>query len=150
MPENTEEQKLKSLEELFKQLEDYKKNRPIRYFLERCYCVPVNKLRNFRDSIKYLYQRLVRGYDDLAKWNIGVHVIQKTLPMLRDYRKNLYGFPGSLETLEEWEAILDTIVYGFELVDLEEKGLRNWQKEDQKHIDEACLLFGRWLTNLWT
>jgi len=43
-------------------------------------------------KIKYFFQRLFRGYDDLDKWNAAWYIARKTIPVLKAWRNsNMHG-----------------------------------------------------------
>jgi hypothetical protein len=44
------------------------------------------KIKGFPFTIKYFFQRLFRGYDDLDKWNIAWYIARKAAPILKDWR----------------------------------------------------------------
>jgi len=46
----------------------------------------VYKIKALPYTIKYLYQRLTRGYDDLDKWNIAWYISRKAAPILKAWR----------------------------------------------------------------
>lgn len=93
-------------------------------------------------KIKYFFQRLFRGYDDLDKWNAAWYIARKTVPVLKAWRNsNIHGsslkwhredrFGNIIEltedevyadskneiaafTLEEWKGIIDDIIFAFQ------------------------------------
>jgi len=91
-------------------------------------------------KIKYFLQRHIRGYDDLDKWNAAWYIARKAIPVLSAMKDNCVGtsvkwhredrFGNIVElskeevfvndgapasfTEEEWNAILDDIIYAFQ------------------------------------
>jgi len=51
----------------------------------------VYKISTCRFSIKYFFQRHLRGYDDLDKWNAAWLIARKAVPVLKDMRDNFKG-----------------------------------------------------------
>jgi hypothetical protein len=128
-----------------------------------------------KEKIIWPLQRAKRGYSDCDGWNWGPHVIEMSLPILKSYRKASAWCPGSLckvnyktgkttSGLKKWNAILDDIIEGFELHEKLEnidsplfnpKTSKQYYKrggqyeKDQKKIQKACDLFGKWLLALW-
>lgn len=49
------------------------------------------KLTSLPFKLKYFFQRLFRGFDDLDKWNAAWYISRKAAPVLREMRKKFYG-----------------------------------------------------------
>lgn len=85
-------------------------------------------------SVKYAYQRVMRGYDDRALWSYYEYNSNLTLKILKHYRANKVGAPyaddpdGVLTTpdtqstengphdswFKRWDEALDIMIEGFE------------------------------------
>lgn len=65
--------------------------------------------------IKSKYQLLRYGYEFRDCWSIDYSLATWIFPRLKHFRKNLNGHPSEL-TLEQWEEILDKIIFSFEYV----------------------------------
>jgi hypothetical protein len=63
--------------------------------------------------IRNKYQVLTRGYSDYECWAFDYHMAKWAIPRLKGLRANLSGNPPDI-TFEEWEAILDDIIFAFE------------------------------------
>lgn len=97
-------------------------------------------------KIKYWWQRRTRGYDDLEVWNPYIYIARFAIPRLKAYRKNLHGHPVNLNSMEEWEAIIDKIILSLE----EAVDDDNWVPVDQvERHQEGLNLFGEYFENLW-
>jgi hypothetical protein len=118
-------------------------------------------LRDWYLKIKYFFQRIFRGYDDVMVWDIYGCIVDSYLKPLKIMRKNLIGHPPEL-TFDEWRSILDKIIFSFEAVYMNEhdckyhEQLTTLLKEDrqrfidyQNQIDEGFLLFGKHFRSLW-
>jgi len=77
---------------------------------------------------KFFLQRRWKGFDDQCAWNLDYNISEFILPRLKDYREQMYGCPGYHSgeygepdkeakemTMEEWEVIVDDIIYYFEV-----------------------------------
>lgn len=100
-------------------------------------------------AVKHFYQRRTRGWDDSDLWSLDCTIAKFTLPRLRRFRATLHGHPGEI-TFEEWEAILDKIIWSMEYI----AGDRQWEHndqfdEDERKCDEGVALFGKWFRGLW-
>lgn len=126
------------------------------------------KLGDFCYKIKWFFQRLFKGYSDEELWNLNDHIIKYTLKRLKVFRKETQGFPSDLNSFEEWERILDEIIWAMEYVssddtpywDLKEKyGIELAEDGRLKYIVEFEKLeersrkgfeyFGKYLNALW-
>jgi hypothetical protein len=60
-------------------------------------------------------QKLFRGYSYDEYWETTYHMSKKILPMIKRFKKSKrMGYPCDM-TSEEWEKILDAIIYSLEL-----------------------------------
>lgn len=75
----------------------------------------VGRMREAWDAIEAAWQRLTVGYAYVEVWNLGDHLALYALPRLRHLRAN-----GPVEhpcelTDEEWEGLLDDMIYALDL-----------------------------------
>ena len=114
--------------------------------------------------VKFLWQRLTRGWDDSALWSLDYTVIKFVYPLLKAFRElppsgtsfhptEVYpeghdqaGNPRPLTT-EEWDSILGEILAGFKLVMDEDC----YPLVPDKHaqLEKSMDLFRRWFFALW-
>ena len=120
------------------------------------------KIKNLYYQVKYGFQRMFRGYDDTEVSNADLTFIDRYLKILKDFRKNHYGYPLSI-TNEQWDDILDEMIKHLSLmtednVETElKKGMPDSFEPDyktvneiqDKHKDEFFKLFSKWFYNLW-
>lgn len=95
-------------------------------------------------KLKYFFQRQIRGFDDLDKWNAGWFISRQAVAVLKEWRKkptwgtstkkhkvdrfgNIVelkqneqilddsGFPDAF-TEDEWNGIIDEIIFGFQFI----------------------------------
>ena len=71
------------------------------------------KLQDYKNEIKWAWQRVFRGYDDTAYWNLNDYVSAIIIPVLTRYKKIDHGAPFGF-TREEWRNELDIMIKGFE------------------------------------
>lgn len=104
-------------------------------------------------KIKWFVQRIITGWDDRTLWDLDYHIAKFVLPRLKEFKKNLHNHPGCFNTLEEWDDVLDKIVYSFEhiindlyMLDKEVEEIRQIEEK----IQEGLELFGKYFRGLWT
>lgn len=101
---------------------------------------------------KYKTQRMERGFDDSETWNLDLTIVNFMIPRLKVYKEKTAGYPGKLSNIEEWYAILDKIIEGFELwtthFDWEVNDI-NTINENNMKVDEALKLFAEYFRDLW-
>ena len=68
------------------------------------------------NNIKWFFQRLFRGYSDYDMIDYDQFICRKILPSLRYWvrRKDRFGYPVSLSSKEEWDNILEEILWAVE------------------------------------
>lgn len=120
--------------------------------------------RYMRRKFKHLFQRIFRGYDDSETWDLGYTIAKFTLPRLKRFKELNEGYPcdGEIKTYEEWNEVLDKIIWSLEKIANDEKDYPDWQKDldndcysiekeikYNKKIQEGLDLFGKHLMSLW-
>jgi hypothetical protein len=111
--------------------------------------------------LKWLYQRIFRGFDDCALWNLDYHISKIILPRLRAF-KNLErsGVPGSLcpqdqsdedflLAQKQWEKILDSMIEAFDLIVKDDWKTMEEYSEQEKKIDIGLKNFCEYFRGLW-
>ena len=105
-------------------------------------------------KIKYLYQRLTRGFSDEEVWEVDVTFANWIVPILKEFRKVMHGVPNGL-TENSWRNIINKMIIGFEIMSLKDEGILlkftnpNLEKENQEKMDEALCLFKIYCQSLW-
>lgn len=97
---------------------------------------------------KFSKQRKVRGFDDTETWSLRDTFAAYVLPRLRRFREIEVSYPGSFESREEWNAVLDKMIFAFNLVERENQGEELTRKEWQKYA-QGMNLFAKWYMALW-
>jgi len=119
-------------------------------------------------GIKYAWQRLVRGYDDRAWWNMDTYLADIIAKLSKELREKGVGVPvivynelgfkpnsnGEYNEIEQyhakekWDNILFDIEEGFK----EYSGVGDcmlYPDEKLKKFDNAFTLLGKYYSNLW-
>lgn len=78
------------------------------------------KFYDIRLFIKSKYQLLRYGFEFRDCYSLDYSLAKWMVPRLKHLKKNLNGHPMEL-TLEQWEEILDKIIFSFEYVLNEDK-----------------------------
>lgn len=101
----------------------------------------------WKRSIKFLWQRLTRGFDDSQTWNLDARLAEHILPRLKRFKEVNIGYPPDL-TWEEWQAILDQMIMAIEwhASDCVE---RDGSADRYFKVSEGMELFGRYFCHLW-
>lgn len=106
---------------------------------------------------EYLLQRLQRGFDDTEMWNLNSVIARFVLPRLKRFKEINHGYPINM-TWEQWNEILDKMIWVFEHYDYEDDifdgveycKMSKEQKEDiQTRHQEGLNLFGEYMDALW-
>lgn len=69
-------------------------------------------IKDVKMNIRFAYQRVFRGYDDTARWNLNDHIAKQISEITFWMAENGSGYPIDL-TQKKWENILKQISFGF-------------------------------------
>ena len=102
-----------------------------------------SNIRYFFRTFKWAWQRATRGYSDHDTWNLDTYLVNLLITSLSQFRTETMGYPGYMESEEEWYAILDKIILllkqSNEDEPLEEKNdLADWYEE---YLETRPLVF---------
>lgn len=84
---------------------------------------------------KFQKQRIERGFDDTELWNLDYTMMKFMYPRIKAFRENTCGWPGSLESEEEWFEILDKILGAFDIFLNQEDDLPTCTASSLKALD---------------
>ena len=89
---------------------------------------------HFFRTIKWGWQRATKGYSDYDTWDLDIYYSNMMIASLSQFRAEVRGYPGYMDSIEEWYAILDKIIFLLKQANedepLEEKNdLAEWYKE---------------------
>lgn len=99
----------------------------------------IYKFQNWKDKVKEFFERGKKGYATVDIWNIDTWFLDTIIPMLKHFRKYHAGFPQDMEN-EEWEKILDEMIYCFEnstLDSIERKCNLEWEEYQKTTKDKS-------------
>ena len=101
-----------------------------------------SNIRYFFRTIKWGWQRATRGYSDYDVWDLDVYYSNMMIASLSQFRAETMGYPGYMENIEEWYAILDKIICLLKQANedepLEEKNeLAEWYEEYVEKDDHS-------------
>lgn len=98
---------------------------------------------------RFLWQRWTRGFDDSQTWNLETRLAEHILPRLKRFKQVHTGYPMEL-TPQEWEIILDKMIFAFEFQasDIVDREI-DLSNDHFDKVKEGLWLFGVWYTHLW-
>lgn len=93
-----------------------------------------SNIRYFFRTIKWGWQRATKGYSDSDVWDLDMFYSELMIASLSKFRTGTQGYPGHMDSIEEWYAILDKIIFLLKQANedepLEEKNeLAEWYEE---------------------
>lgn len=88
-------------------------------------------------------KRRTWGFDESELWNFDITIAKFILPRLIKFKENNPGGYPAILTLDEWNDILNKMIFAFEKITQEK------QLEYPKEIQEGTELFGKWIQALW-
>ena len=121
-----------------------------------------HKIRDVYWEIRYGFQRMFKGYDEVDTFETFYKFIDRYSKILADYRKYHWGYPGTM-TEEEWDNIVDEMLYHLKYMDeetvteeLERNVPDDWTASGKvvseimdKHKDAFFELFSKYFYHLW-
>ncbi len=93
-----------------------------------------SNIRYFFRTIKWGWQRATKGYSDYDTFDLDIYYSRLMIASLSQFRAETQGYPGYMDSIEEWYAILDKIIFLLKQANedepLEEKNeLAEWYEE---------------------
>lgn len=71
----------------------------------------LDNIKHFFRTIKWGWQRATRGYSDYDTWDLDVYYARLMIESLSQFRAETKGYPGYMDSIEEWYEILDKIIF---------------------------------------
>lgn len=121
-----------------------------------------HKVKNVYWNIRYGFQRMFNGYDNVDVFNTFSKFIDRYSKILVEYRKSHVGYVGTM-TLKEWNIIIDEMIFHLYYMNEENvnKELKkcvsdNWiptfetvSKIMNSHKNKFFKLFSEYFYSLW-
>lgn len=95
--------------------------------------------------IRFLWDQFISGVSEIDTWSLDVPIAEYILPRLKLFKSAKHSYPGCLEKEEEWDIILDKMIFAFQKVIECDGGPSEFEDE----IDEGLKLFGEYYRGLW-
>lgn len=99
-------------------------------------------------DIRFLYQRLTRGWDDGDTFSLDYSVAKLIAPRLRRFKEITIGDEVLTPERKEWADELDKMIAAFEWYGSETRWSDNEHQMMQKH-QEGLDLFAKYYGGLW-
>lgn len=101
----------------------------------------------FKRKLRFLWQKLDRGWSDDEIWNLDISLAKLILPRLKRFKEIKGGYPGGM-TLDKWEEILNQMIYAFE----KSANRFEWDCDPEitKEVQKGLSLFAQYYGHLWT
>lgn len=97
--------------------------------------------------VKNLWLRWTRGIGCCDVYDFYCYLAPKILVGLKTFKAKGYSHPANL-TFEEWNEMLDDMIYSFQAV-VDGKDGFSLNDEEYKRYERGFKLFGEWYTALW-
>jgi len=140
----------KSVQDMFDSIELEQKKHPIKHFFFTVKCKLekwfIDNPRDLINNIDWFMQRGLRGYSDYDVWDFDDYLSKVIRDGLTNLKNNSNGHPGELKSMEEWQGILDEIIWIFK-VDKEQ--ILKLSPEEKKRYNKGWKLFQKYFYNLW-
>lgn len=97
---------------------------------------------------KFIKQRIKNGFDDSETWSLYSTIAQFIYPRLKRYKEVNNGTPMGL-TENEWNDILDKMIFSFESIVNDTIDFTIDEKENYNKFEEGINLFAKYFLQLW-
>ncbi len=97
-------------------------------------------------KIKWMFQKLFKGYSDEDLFDLGWTISKWILPRLKAFKKCPGGQPYPFKNEKEWIQCIDKMIIGFEIF-VDDEWFGNKKLTEEK--DEGIKLFAKYLGCLW-
>ena len=96
---------------------------------------------------EYVKEKEETGISSEETWSLCDQAAIFLAPRLKAFKENAQGFPTEFKSMEEWEAVLDKMIFAFE--SFVSDNYHEFSDEDLKRIDEGLQLFAKYFRDLW-
>lgn len=103
--------------------------------------------RRVKRSVRFFFQRLLRGWDDSETWSLDYSLAKIIAPRLKRFKEVTCGHPAD-STEKQWNEDLDKMIAAFEFLGSEERW-SNTDKNKWNEVQEGIDLFSKHFINLW-
>lgn len=86
---------------------------------------------------------------DKELWGLDVTIAKFVLPRLIKFKQKLGSYPSNLKDSQEWEGIIDKMIWSFEYVIKDDSYCLKYSEEDWKRYKEGMDLFAEYFRDLW-
>ena len=97
---------------------------------------------------KKVYQKLTRGFSDDEVWSLDSTIVKFTLPRLRQFEKEVHGYPYTVESLDNWKGMLLLMIHAMELY-VEDMGGGILTEAEEELMKIGMDLFYEYFGSLW-
>lgn len=101
------------------------------------------------NKYKHIVQRYNYGVSRQDAWSLDYHLTCVILVGIEHIRNEKVGYPSTLNSIEEWHAILDEIHEGFYLYYTDDWDTI-FNEEKREKFEHSFDLFKEWFGALWT
>jgi len=101
-----------------------------------------------RRKIKFLYQRLTRGWDDSDTWSLDYTCAKFLIPRLKRFQELNGGYPFEFNNIDEWHQTIDKMIRAFEIVEKDGDG-DVISKSEEDEMELGLKLFHEFFRALW-
>jgi len=105
------------------------------------------EFRLVKRAAKFLGQRIFRGWDDSDTWSLDITIAEFILPRLKRFKACQGCYPCHFETREDWDAILDKMIFAFEK--LADNTIPLLSEADERKVRHGLYYFAKYYRNLW-
>lgn len=99
-------------------------------------------------KIKFIYQKLTRGWSDDETWSLDYSLAKLIAPRLKRFKQIICGHPHNMEE-KEWHQDLDKMIAAFEFLGSEDRWSFDLDQKKMLEVQEGIDLFAKHYVGLW-
>jgi hypothetical protein len=103
---------------------------------------------NFKRAMRFWWQRGTRGWDDSETWNLETRLAEHILPRIKRLKELTIAYPDDLQSFEDWQGILDEMIFAFEYHSKDQMDKMDITEEDYRRVENGLMLFAKHYNNL--
>lgn len=116
----------------------------------------LQRIKDLLHQIKNLYLRFRYGAGCCDIFCLNYHLAKRIIKPLKFFRANVYSFPTEFKKIEEWESIIDEMIFAFEFFLEDEYANPKYENYNAKQMEKVYdraqkgfELFGKYYRDLW-
>ena len=106
-----------------------------------------NRWFRLRRRVRFLWQRVFRGFSDEETWSLDLTIARFALPRLKRFKEVNNCYPGHMSE-NRWDKALDKMIFAMQKT-IDDCPVEMSDEETRRKVREGLRLFGKHFNSLW-